>query len=107
MPLNSRIRRLLIIAASVLAVFAVAIFATAAYVYSMSLSLPDIDDVKPSDAVSQNTIVYAADGSVLADGMVMRTEIRRPAEMPIALKRAVVAIEDSRFYLHDGVDTRP
>ncbi len=67
MPLSSRIRRLLIIVASVLAVFAVAIFAAAAYVYSLSLSLPDIGDVKPSDAASQNTIVYAADGSVLAE----------------------------------------
>ncbi len=67
MPLSGRIRRLLIIAASVLAVFAVAIFATAAYVYSLSLSLPDIGDIKPSESVSQNTIVYAADGSVLAE----------------------------------------
>jgi len=107
MPLSSRIRRLLIIVASVLAVFAVAIFATAAFVYSLSLSLPEIGDIKPSDAVSQNTIVYAADGSVLAEWH--GDEDRKfvgSAEIPEALKQAVVAIEDKRFYQHSGVDVQ-
>ena len=105
MPLSSRIRRLLIIVAATLAVFAVAVFAGAAYVYSLSLSLPDIGDTKPSDVGSQNTIVYAADGSVLAEWH--GDEDRRfigSAEIPDGLNSAVVAIEDKRFYRHSGVD---
>ena len=100
MPLSRRIRRLLIIAASVLAVFAVAIFATAAYVYSLSLLTAGHrryqavgrrcprtrSSTPPTAACSRN-------------GTVMRTvRFVGSAEIPDGLKQAVVAIEDKRFY---------
>ncbi len=53
------------------------------------------------------TIVYAADGSVLAE---WHTEENRVVvsydELPAILINAIVAIEDERYWLHPGVDLR-
>ena len=29
-----------------------------------------------------------------------------PSQMPLSLRRAVVAVEDADFYRHDGLDTK-
>jgi penicillin-binding protein 1A len=63
-------------------------------------SLAEIGNFKPSEG----TQVLYADGSVMA---VFATENRRPIkleEMGKNIKDATVAIEDSRFYEHGGVD---
>ncbi len=57
---------------------------------------------KPEGAVST---VYAADGTRL--GFIASDTLRRAipgSRMPLVMKRATVAIEDKRFYKHDGVD---
>ncbi|MEO7556687.1 MAG: transglycosylase domain-containing protein, partial [Acidimicrobiales bacterium] len=54
---------------------------------------------------AQSSKVYAADGSLLytAHGDQNRVEVPL-ARIPLALQRAVIAIEDERFYDHSGVD---
>jgi len=75
-----------------------------AWVLSVSASAPDLRELKPAKkgAVS---IVYAADGSILArlSSDVLRTPLKQ-AQIPELMKEATVAVEDKRFYKHDGVD---
>ena len=50
-------------------------------------------------------MIFAADGSRL--GYVQSDEIRTPVawrDMPLQMREATVAIEDERFYKHEGVD---
>ena len=75
-----------------------------AWVLSVSASAPDLSELKPAKkgAVS---IVYAADGSILArlSSDVLRTPLKQ-AQIPTLMTEATVAVEDKRFYKHDGVD---
>jgi penicillin-binding protein 1A len=57
--------------------------------------------------LAQRSIVYAADGTVLA--VLHAEENRQPvplAQVPTVLRQAVVDVEDVRFWDHDGVDLR-
>ena len=71
---------------------------------SFRATAPDINDLKPIDKGASSEI-FAADGSRL--GFVQSDIIRTPVSfqsMPVAMRRATVAIEDERFYKHKGVD---
>ncbi|HEY3316946.1 MAG TPA: PBP1A family penicillin-binding protein [Coriobacteriia bacterium] len=75
------------------------------YLYSISRSLPDLDVRSASFKVPRTSTVYAADGTVLAEWhgeqdrhVVGLEDIAKP------MRDAAVAIEDARFYEHDGVD---
>ena len=71
---------------------------------SIAASAPSLSSLKERDPGS-NSEVLAADGSRL--GFIQAYELRLPAagnEFPKVLKDATVAIEDRRFYQHDGVD---
>jgi penicillin-binding protein 1A len=75
------------------------------YLYSLSRSLPDLDVTSASFKTARTSVVYAADGSVLAEWhgeqdrhVVALDDVAKP------VPEAVVAIEDARFYEHDGVD---
>lgn len=58
-------------------------------------------------AGSLTTTVYAADGSVLAEWHAGEDRsLVRYDELPTYLVNAVVAIEDRRFWIHNGVDVR-
>jgi penicillin-binding protein 1A len=64
----------------------------------------DLSKLKPV-AIGQNSFVYAADGSSL--GSIQTAENRQVVEMDDVspwMPKAVVAIEDKRFYEHGGVD---
>jgi penicillin-binding protein 1A len=77
------------------------------YLYRLSLTLPELG-VEPAELEAPRTsIIYASDGSVLAEwhGEQDR-KIVSLEELPQGLRDAVVAIEDERFYEHHGVDTR-
>jgi penicillin-binding protein 1A len=81
--------------------FAVAGF----YLYHLSTTLPDLDVGSASFTAARTSIVYAADGSVLAEWhgeqdrkLVTFDEIGRP------MRDAIVAVEDERFFEHHGVD---
>jgi penicillin-binding protein 1A len=82
----------------------IAVLSAAGYVLAIAASAPDLSELKPADK-GEISVVYAADGSRL--GFVQSDVLRRVIpwdEMPMAMRRATVAIEDERFYQHGGVD---
>jgi penicillin-binding protein 1A len=100
-----RIATALIVCAVVLSVMLVATLGFVLYLDSLARSLPDLR-ANPNNVVTQRTtIVYAADGSTLAEwhGEQDRTVVSYE-EMPAHLRDAVVAVEDPRFYEHHGIE---
>jgi penicillin-binding protein 1A len=78
--------------------------AAAGWVVHVVQDSPNLDQLHPRP---QGTVsaVYAADGTRL--GFIAGDTLRQPvdgAHIPLALKRATVAIEDRRFYQHGAVD---
>jgi penicillin-binding protein 1A len=74
------------------------------WVVTTAASAPDFSSLKQRDPGS-NTEVLAADGTRL--GFISADELSRPVsgdDLPKLLKDATVAIEDERFYNHEGVD---
>ena len=71
---------------------------------SVTAGLPGLDEIKPV-ALGQNSRILDRNGKVLGyiTGVTNRTELPY-ARIPKALRDATVAIEDKRFYQHDGVD---
>ena len=68
-------------------------------------NLPDISDLvdyRPKLPLR----VYSADGVLMAEFGEERRNLTPIAEIPKVMKDAVLAIEDSRFYSHGGVDYR-
>jgi penicillin-binding protein 1A len=82
----------------------IAVCSVAGYVLAIAASAPDLSELKADDK-GEISVVYAADGSRL--GFVQSDILRRviPFEdIPVEMRRATIAIEDERFYRHDGVD---
>ena len=78
--------------------------ASAVWVAHLVQTAPNLDRLhpKPQGTVSA---VYAADGTRL--GFIAGDTLRQPVtsgQIPLAMKRATVAIEDRRFYQHGAVD---
>ncbi|MDP9384641.1 MAG: transglycosylase domain-containing protein [Actinomycetota bacterium] len=74
------------------------------YVISIASSAPPLDQLKMADK-GQVTTVYASGGERL--GVIQAESLRIPAPaetLPKNLKDATVAIEDERFFEHDGLD---
>jgi penicillin-binding protein 1A len=74
------------------------------YVHDVWTRTPDISTLQERDA-GKSSLVYAADGSRL--GYIHSDTLRFPVDfeqVPTYLRQATVAIEDRRFYEHDGVD---
>ena len=64
----------------------------------------DLDSLR-SVNIGTNSFVYAADGSLLGSIPAERNrEPVGPADMSIWVRKATIAIEDRRFFAHDGVD---
>ena len=83
-----------------LAVLVAAAF-TGAQAFINSCSLASLKPV----SIGENSFVYAADGSLL--GSIPAEQNRQPValdQMSPLLAEATVAIEDKRFYSHDGLD---
>ena len=75
-----------------------------AYVSNALKNLPDLND--PSAfALAQPTKIYSADGKLLANFYLENREIVPLDSVSKDLQNAVVAVEDERFYQHNGVDT--
>jgi penicillin-binding protein 1A len=103
--LANRISTALMICAGVLAVALVATLGFAIYLDQLAKTLPDLRESPESYIKQRTTVVYAADGSQLAEwhGEQDRT-IVDIQDMPPYLRDAAVAIEDKRFYEHYGID---
>jgi penicillin-binding protein 1A len=74
------------------------------YVISVAAEAPPINELQPVRQ-GENSVVYAADGSRL--GYIQSDEARTSVtidKIPEELQDATVAIEDERFYDHNGVD---
>jgi 1A family penicillin-binding protein len=74
-----------------------------AYVTYSLKGLPNVDD--PSAfRVAQPTKIYSADGKLLANFYLENREIVPISQISTDLANAVVAVEDERFYEHNGID---
>src|SRR3954467_119218 len=74
------------------------------WVISVANTAPPLDTSKPLE-LGATSRVYAADGTRL--GFIQANELRTPVasdEIPQNVKNAVVAVEDRRFFQHQGVD---
>jgi penicillin-binding protein 1A len=74
------------------------------YIIAVASSAPDIQSLKPVDQ-GANSVVYASNGRRL--GFIENDELRQPVstrDLPPMLRNATVAVEDQRFYKHQGVD---
>ncbi|MBA2262880.1 MAG: penicillin-binding protein, partial [Solirubrobacterales bacterium] len=94
----------LVVGAVILALLAVGALSAVGWVISVAASSPDLSTLEPASP-GGTSIVYAANGDRLGaiQADVLRTEINS-SEMPETIKDATVAIEDRRFYEHEGVD---
>ncbi|MDQ3768829.1 MAG: penicillin-binding protein [Actinomycetota bacterium] len=94
----------MLVGAVILALLAVGALSAVAWVVSIAASSPDLSTLEPASP-GGTSIVYAANGDRLGaiQADVLRTEINS-SEMPQSIRDATVAIEDRRFYEHEGVD---
>jgi penicillin-binding protein 1A len=94
--------RTVVIAATVLV--AVLILAGVGGCAALSASLPDPSTTKARGR-DQSTIILDRDGRLLARLFAEQNRSDQPLQkMPAALRQAVIATEDQRFYEHAGVD---
>jgi len=94
----------LIAGGTVITAVIVATIVAIAYVLNVAASATPPDDLRPL-VTGGSSQVYASDGTRL--GFIQSDELRTPVgwnAIPTDLKDATVAIEDQRFYKHDGVD---
>ena len=88
-------------------VIAVALFlaASGVYLYQLSTTLPDFADGPEAFRTAQTSVVYAADGSVLARWHAGEDRTVVPLEsMTESLRDSVVATQDPYFFEHHGVN---
>ncbi|HET8760677.1 MAG TPA: PBP1A family penicillin-binding protein, partial [Nitrospiria bacterium] len=90
-----------LMAAGVLA--AVSAVAGGAAVWALSRNLPDIGTLR-SYQPSLVTRVYADDNRQIGQFFVEKRVLTPLARIPKSLINAVIAVEDSRFYQHEGLD---
>ena len=107
MRVSVRLASVLKITAGALVLVLIVLLGTAVYLYRLSSTLPDISAGEDVFESAQTSVVYASDGSVLSEwhGEEDRTVVALE-EIPQHMRDAVIAIEDERFYSHNGVDAR-
>jgi penicillin-binding protein 1A len=82
----------------------IGVLSAAGYVLAIAAGAPDLSELKPDDK-GELSVVFASDGTRL--GFIQSDILRRVvpwSDLPVDLRRATVAIEDERFYKHEGVD---
>jgi penicillin-binding protein 1A len=85
-------------------VVVIAALGAVGYVVHLAASAPPLSSLKPR-AIAENSRVYAADGTSL--GFIQNDELHLPlkrSDIPQVVRDATIAIEDERFYKHNGVD---
>jgi len=85
-----------------LSIFTISLLSTSCYTYETL----EFDINIPEQA--ESSIVLAADGTLITTLVAPenRTSARRLEEIPEIARNAVIAIEDERFYEHDGFDLK-
>ena len=87
------------------ALVAVAVLSFGIWVLNVAAEAPPIDQLRPIEK-GANSVVYASDGTRL--GYIQSDVLRTPIPLktiPNEFEEATIAIEDERFYEHDGIDT--
>jgi penicillin-binding protein 1A len=82
----------------------IGVLSVAGYVLAIASTAPELNELKADDK-GEVSVVFAADGTRL--GFVQSDVLRRVVpfeDMPPEMRQATVAIEDERFYKHEGVD---
>lgn len=77
--------------------------ATGVFVYESTRDLPDIGDVK-SVIKSQTTYIYASDGTLITRLFQENRTIVPLKNISPTFQKAIISVEDQRFYEHRGVD---
>lgn len=72
-------------------------------VYWSLSDLPAIRSLEEYPSV-QSSLIYSSDGKVLAELYLERRTFIPYYKMPEHVKKALIAIEDARFYSHPGID---
>jgi penicillin-binding protein 1A len=96
--------KLLLVFGAFFALLAIGVIAVTSWVLDVAADAPSLSSCKPVDR-GGNTVLYAADGSKL--GVVASPEVRSLVSIdriPRSVQLATVAIEDQRFYEHEGYD---
>ncbi len=74
-----------------------------AVMINTTTSIPvDVGDIRPTQA----TKIFSSDGVLLGTVYQENREVVRLKEIPKDLRNAVIAVEDSRFYSHNGIDIK-
>ncbi|KAF0181787.1 MAG: penicillin-binding protein 1 [Nitrospirae bacterium] len=87
----------------ILAFLGLVLGAGGGFAYWTLADLPEIRILETYRPI-ESTLVYSADNKVLAEFYLERRNFVPHYEIPDRVKKAIVAIEDQRFYLHPGVD---
>jgi penicillin-binding protein 1A len=94
-----------LLARGVLTTFAaLAVLGAVGWVVSVATSAPALDTIKPQDQGAAS-VIYSSDGKRL--GFISNDILRTPVtggQIPQVARDATVAIEDRRFFDHQGVD---
>jgi penicillin-binding protein 1A len=96
--------KFLVAVVAAFALIAIATIAVTSWVLDVAADAPSLSTCKPIDKGGNSTL-YAADGSKL--GRIASDEARTPVSIeriPRRLQLATVAIEDQRFFEHEGID---
>ena len=70
---------------------------------ALTIGVPHIDQIKGYIPVD-GTTVYADDDTVIGEFRIEKGEYVKFSDIPENLIRAIVAVEDSRFWMHQGID---
>lgn len=102
---SGHLASILKISAGALVILLVLLLGASVYLYQLSRTLPDVDMASEEFETARTSVVYAADGSVLAEWHAGENRTLVAIDnLPRHAADAVVAIEDERFYEHNGVD---
>ncbi|WP_251551841.1 PBP1A family penicillin-binding protein [Neobacillus muris] len=86
-----------------LLIILVAVLSTIIY-FAWLASRANVQSLK--EGLSQPTVIYDKDGDVASNVATNRTEGIKIEELPKHVPNAIVAIEDERFYDHNGFDVK-
>jgi penicillin-binding protein 1A len=97
-------RKVLLAVCVLFAIVGIAAASAGVWVLDVAAEAPAIDSLKPASS-GESSQVFAADGTSLGyvQSTILRTQVGL-GEIPKQLQEATIAIEDSNFYNHSGVD---